>query len=377
MANLPMDKPVSIASRRGRRIALYVVVALGILITAAIYVKYREALDFPRQGPGAWYPAAPSPIARALGPGVVIGKRLYVFGGFHTRPLNVTRRVDVYDPTIDKWARMANMPIANTHIATAVDGDTAWLAGGFLGDHPGRATGSVYKYHAPTDRWTIATPLPKPRAAGTLVRLGRNLHFFGGFSFDRNTTYGDHWVLPIDGEQKWTLRAPFPKARGHHAAVVLDGKIYAIGGSFNHDDDRRDVVYVHRYDPRSDQWAEVAPLPFALSHIESSTLVWNKRIYVFGGRSDHRSSFFRHLLQPQPVQRRFAMPDVTAYDPADDSWIPQQELPVGLMIPIVVQIDGRIIVTNGSTFYTYFPQSSTYVGCFPLISRPAKEQIPC
>lgn len=360
-----------------RRTATYGIAIVSLLIAAALFAKDRISRDLPRQAPGAWYPAAPSPIARALAPGVVIGKELYVFGGFYTRGLKVTRRVDVYNPDTDSWVRKADMPITNTHIAVAVDGDTAWLAGGFVGDHPGEATTKVFKYHAPSDSWSAATPLPAPRAAGAMVRIGRALHYFGGFSRDRNTTYGDHWVLSLDGDHRWTRRAPLPQPRGHLGAVVLDGKIYAVGGGFNHDTDRSDVKFLHRYDPATDRWTALASLPYGVSHIDTSTLVWNNRIYVFGGRSDEEKSLVNRIFPKTNPLRRTALPDVIAYDPKANSWSPQQELPVGLMIPVVVAIGDRIIATNGSTLYTYFPQSSTYTACFPIKSRPAREPRPC
>lgn len=377
MANLPMERAPSALPRRLWRMAPYGLAVFSLLLASAIYVKYRINQEPPRHEPAAWHPGAPSPIARALAPGAVIGKQLFVFGGFYTRDLRVTRRVDAYDPIRDRWTRRANMPITNTHIAVATDGDTAWFAGGFVGHHPGKATAKVFNYHAPTDRWTPATPLPGPRAAGTLVRLGRNLHFIGGFLPDRDTTPGDHWVLPLDGEQKWTSLARLPKARGHHGAVALNGKIYVVGGSFNHDTDRQDVAFVHRYDPATDRWTEVAPLPYGLSHIESSTLAWNGRIYVFGGRSDTGSSRLKRFLQPQPVGRRSAVPDVNAYDPATDTWSPQPELPVGLMIPVVAEVNGRLVVTNGSTMNTFFPQGSTYVSCLPLVVKKLRVKILC
>lgn len=377
MADLLRDRPGYREGRLLSRAAPYGLAAIALLIAAAVYANHLRSRELPRQPPGAWYPAAPSPIARALAPGIVIGKKLYLFGGFYTRGLKVTRRVDVYDPAADRWTRLADMPIANTHIATAVDGDTAWLAGGFAGDHPGKATTRVYKYHAPTDSWSEGPPLPAPRAAGAMVRIGRTLHFFGGYTTDRDTTPGDHWALPLDGDQRWTRRAPLSEPRGHLAAVVLDGAIYAMGGAFNHDNNRQDVAFVQRYDPATDRWTARAPMPYGASHIDNSALVWNGRIYVFGGRSDERRSLIDRILRRHPVARRTALPDVIAYDPATDRWAPQQELPVGLMIPVVVAIGDRIIVTNGSTLYTYFPQSSTYTGCFPLKSRPASLQRPC
>src|SRR5688572_8362179 len=73
-----------------------------------------------------WKPAAFSPIARFEGSGVVVGGKLYVFGGFYDSDLHASPRVDVYDPEADAWQRLADMPVAVTHCNPAVDGNTVW-----------------------------------------------------------------------------------------------------------------------------------------------------------------------------------------------------------------------------------------------------------
>lgn len=370
MLGLRQEKESRLAADSTWRLLHWTATALAIMGAVGFLAKYRLSLEPPRQPPAAWHPAAPSPIARAEGPGVVVNGKLYVVGGFNSRNLDVTNRHYAYDPQADRWQRLADMPVSNTHIVGAVDGDTVWYAGGYVGKHPGKAIRDVYKYHVPSDRWTKGPPLPEPRAAGVLVRLGRNLHYISGLSLDRDTNYGDHWILPLDGVQQWTPRAPMPMPRGHMGAAVLDGKIYVVGGQFHHDNHRRDLAYVHRYDPGPDKWTEMAPLPFAVSHIELSTVVWKGRIYIFGGRSDSKTGRLKRLADPQPsVLRSTALPDVFAYDPASDRWEPQPELPVGLLGPVVGVIGDLVVLTNGSTMNTFFAQSSTYVGCFPLTFR--------
>lgn len=376
MSNIPMGRVATAGTRLIWRLVPYGVAAFAVFLAAAVLAKFYAAQELPRHHPAAWYPVSPSPIPRAEGPGTVVNGKLYIVGGFHTRALEVTSRFDVYDPASDRWSRLSDMPVPNTHMLGAADGDTIWYAGGFIGDHPGRATRAVYKYHVPSDQWTEGPPLPARRAGGGFVRLGRSLHYFSGLSLDRNTNYGEHWVLSLDGDQTWTPRAPLPHPRSHLASVVLDGQIYAIGGQFRHDLNRRDVAFVHRYDPDSDSWTALAPLPFALSHIETSTLVWGGRIYVFGGRSESYKPFVERLKKRYPFSRATAIPDVLAYDPKTDKWEPQPELPTGLLAPVVVNVGDKVILTNGSTMNTYFVQSSTYVACLPLKWHSLRQKDP-
>lgn len=63
-------------------------------------------------------------------------------------------------------------------------------------------------------------------------------------------------VRSFDGTT-WSSRAPMPTARSHAAAVVLDGKIWVIGG-----EEKRSVPSraVEVYDPATDTWMRRAPL---------------------------------------------------------------------------------------------------------------------
>ncbi|NWI16714.1 KBTBB protein, partial [Crypturellus soui] len=93
----------------------------------------------------------------------------------------------------------------------------------------------------------------------------------------------------------WSQVRPLAQPRSQLKLLALDGYLYAVGGEC--------LFTVERYDPRSDRWSPVAPLPkgaFAVAH-EATTC--NGEIYVSGG------SLFYRLLK---------------YDPKRDEW---QECP--------------------------------------------------
>ncbi|XP_061545017.1 kelch domain-containing protein 7A [Phycodurus eques] len=73
----------------------------------------------------------------------------------------------------------------------------------------------------------------------------------------------------------WKEISPMNEARPRCKLAALDGYIYAIGGEC--------LSSVERYDPRSDRWAFVAPLPndtFAVAH---HVTVCNGELFVSGG----------------------------------------------------------------------------------------------
>ncbi|XP_071191493.1 kelch domain-containing protein 7A-like [Salvelinus alpinus] len=73
----------------------------------------------------------------------------------------------------------------------------------------------------------------------------------------------------------WKEISPMNEFRRHCKLVALQGYIYAIGGEC--------LSTVERYDPRSDRWTFVAPLPndtFAVAH---HVTVCNGELFVLGG----------------------------------------------------------------------------------------------
>lgn len=91
------------------------------------------------------------------------------------------------------------MPTAVTHVNAALDGSRVWFAGGFVGNHPGLTTDAVWQYDAIANSWQEGIPLPETRAGGGLQIIDGELHYFGGFAADRDTTCGEHWSLLLEG----------------------------------------------------------------------------------------------------------------------------------------------------------------------------------
>jgi len=284
--------------------------------------------------------------------------KLYVFGGFSEnrdeKPI-VTQAAHVYDPVSDRWAALKDTPDPITHAGTAVDGTDIYVAGGFLGDHPGPQTDHVWRYNTLTDTWTALPSLPSARGAGALVRVGRDLHYFGGTERTTDGEYlrddSDHWVLNVDVPKTWQRRAPLPNARNHIGAVELGGLIYAVGGQHLGDEAYGDLTDVNRYDPASDTWTSLAPLPLPLGHITASTGGWNGRVVAIGGVT--------LATQGSAIEGKESN-TVLAYDPAVNRWSALTSLPEPRQSPVAGVIGGKVIVTTGST--SVGPVDTTFVG---------------
>lgn len=303
-----------------------------------------------------WKKVAATSFARVESPTAIADGKLYLFGGF-TESLDASNQVDVYDAVANSWTRKKDMPTRLTHLNPAVDGNTIWFAGGFKGKHPGPVTAEVWKYDVASDTWSEGPALPERRAGGGLVVVGRNLHYFGGYKIDRNTDAGDHWVLSLEGGKAWQREADLPDPRGHVSAIALDGKIYALGGDHGHDVKQIDVKSCHRFDPATKKWSEIASLPDGRSHFESSTMVYNGRITIFGGRCN----------SSQPV--RNVVGDILQYDSKDNRWDVVGNMPEKLLAPSAVIISGQFVIAGGGLNNPRPLTANTWVAPLPALNK--------
>jgi hypothetical protein len=79
----------------------------------------------------------------------------------------------------------------------------------------------------------------------------------------------------------WTSLTPMPTARGALGAATLNGKIYAVGGGDFHV--ALDTVEV--YDPKLDHWSTMPSMNYARGCLGLTCV--NNTLYVFGGAHMH------------------------------------------------------------------------------------------
>ena len=294
-----------------------------------------------------WQPLASMPQERFEHACALVGDALYVFGGYG-QGVKSSNHVQAFDLARNEWRRLRDMPSAITHVNTAVDGRTVWIAGGFKDGYPGKAIDEVWKYDVDKDAFVAAPSLPEPRAGGGLALVGRRLHYFGGLKQDRDTDAADHWVLDLDATgspAKWKSAADMPAPRNQFGTVTHQGKIYAIGGQFHHDSTSGkpalDQARVDIYDPATDSWSSGPELPIPHSHSENSTFLHKGRLFVIGGRSVNRVEAAIWVLSAEGKWSRFGT------------------LPVPLIGPAARIIAGRLVVAGGAP-RGYDPQSRVW-----------------
>jgi N-acetylneuraminic acid mutarotase len=304
-----------------------------------------------------WTSGATAPLGRYEGLSTAVDGRLYVFGGFYTTgSIDATDRCDAYDPATNSWMRLASLPEPITHTALAYDGrGYLYLAGGFVGTHPGPITDHVWRYHIASNTWSAGPALPSPRGAGMLVCRGRTLHFFGGAARITGTTvqdFAEHLTLDLDAPAPaWVQRAPLPNPRNHLGGAVLNGKVYAIGGQLLDNEATGNQADVHEYDPATDTWTTKASMPRPLSHISATVLPLNNRLIVVSGVTNATG----------------AVANIVEFDPVANVWREITPLPAPRHSPMAGLAGGRLVVSGGT--YTQL-HTDTWVSDRVLSTAP-------
>jgi N-acetylneuraminic acid mutarotase len=304
--------------------------------------------DAPKAGPFLWTEAAPCPVARFEAHGVVVKGELWVMGGFLSSMLNVTTRIDIYDPNTNSWRLGPELPGAETHAGVVNVGDDFVMVGGFVGNVLTRTTtAGVWRWNAADAAWNAGPELPTPRAAVAAALVGTELHAAGGLGPDGNTDSGEHLVWDVAGAAAWTGAAPLPNPRNHGGGAASGDLFFAVAGRHGWDEKTGHDPALEAFDPATGSWTTRAPMPKARSEIGAATVTMSDgRLLVVGGS----------------IEGKNPSADVLVYEPARDLWSALQSLPVPLKGVVAARVGAKIIVTTGSPTSTD-PSATTYVGC--------------
>lgn len=198
---------------------------------------------------------------------------------------------------------------------------------------------------APTpveNSWTSKTPMHQARgglgvavvngkiyAIGGSTKTGAPQNYSGGF-VGTNEEYDPE-------TDTWTLKAPMPTPRSNFRLEVVHNKIYCIGG-LTHNGSVTHAIEV--YDPSTDTWETIAPFPTPRESF--TTVVYNDRIYVIGGIAGR--DLAKELLGAYTGATE-------VYDPALDTWETKASMLNARFPETCVVINGKIYVISGSTTY--------------------------
>lgn len=126
-------------------------------------------------------------------------------------------------------------------------------------------------------------------------------------------------------EDTWIQKAPMPTPRNFLSTSVVNGKIYAIGGTGG-------PTAVEEYDPATDTWTRKNPMP--TEKVWTPTSAVNGKIYAIGGVA---------TAGGPPLAR------VDEYDPATDTWTSKAPMPTARFAHSTSVVEGIIYAVAGWT----------------------------
>ena len=274
---------------------------------------------------GNWKVLPPTPTARTEVAVVNHQGKIYLIGGF--TPNGISEQVEVYDPKTQSWSQVAPLPAPRHHTTAVSTHGKIYVIGGFSSGM-WTPVNTVYAYDAAENKWTEQTPMPTERGALAAGVIDGKIYAVGGALkklFRLRDSNANEAYDPTTNT--WKQLAPIPTPRDHLTVSVANGLLFAIGGrvnvNYNQNLDTNEV-----YDPISNQWKTRAPLPTARSGITSQTI--NGKIYVFGGESGEGT-----------------FNENEAYDPKTNQWSTQPPMPKSCHGLGSAVVNGAIHLLNG------------------------------
>lgn len=169
--------------------------------------------------------------------------------------------------------------------------------------------------------WITLAPLQVARQELAVAAANGKVYAIGGISGGRAVLAS---VEEFDPQtNRWRFVAPLPEPLHHSAAAVVDDIIYVIGGYRTLAFDPTDAVY--RYDPRSDLWTRVASLPLPRGALAAAVI--SGRIFAVGGNPGGNT--------------------LTMYDPLMDRWTTLAPMPTAREHLAAAASGGKLYVAGG------------------------------
>ena len=238
------------------------------------------------------------------------------------------------------WQTMAPLPDHRTEISAATDGTRIFVLGGFARSifGLGVAPFAVYAFDPAINGWSYLTDLPEPVNHAGLVYLDGSLYVVGGYRRTSLNPLGRLMIYDLDAGT-WREGPPMLTPRGAMGVVVLNGRIHAIGGTYDGTvgDGAGLTQYgvntgIHEvYDPRTGVWTRAADLPTPRNHV--GAVVARGEIIVMAGRNDATYQLTANEI----------------WSPTTNSWRTAAPVPTGRSGVAAAELRGFVYLFGGET----------------------------
>ncbi len=155
------------------------------------------------------------------------GGEIVILGGFDEAAASVAR-AEAYDPETDSWRALPDMDVPAHHVAATVFDDALYIFGGNLG-FDFEPLPFVSRLFVGGDAWGDASGMPVGRERGSMVIgvLDGRIHLVGGLGVSGVSDMHDAYDPVTD---QWEVLAPLPQPTDHAAGGTVGGSLVVAGG---------------------------------------------------------------------------------------------------------------------------------------------------
>jgi hypothetical protein len=210
-------------------------------------------------------------------------------------------------PGATHWRPRAPMIVGRAFFASVVIDDTLYAIGE-----------GVERYDFAADRWTMIVPQGTlPRSHFAAAAVGRTIYVLGGYPVEQSGFFS----VDVDRGTVRRLEPPpgFAPGDHFHLMVVIDGVLHVIGGIAG----ETFTLKTEHWTLGADGWRAQAAAPVGMWAKFAAQAVIGDRLFAFGDFGGY------------------------CFDAATNSWSRRAPLPLALVMPAAVVIDGTLWLIGG------------------------------
>ncbi|XP_077395769.1 kelch-like ECH-associated protein 1A [Festucalex cinctus] len=285
---------------------------------------------------------------RMVPPAPIRGTQLiYVAGGYRQHSLPT---MEAYDPVRKVWLKLADMEAPSSGLGACTLFGLLYTVGGRnLSLESMTESGALCCYNPMTNQWSQRAPLNTPRNRVGVGVVDGCIYAVGGSQGSTLHNTVERWDPETN---RWSFVCPMQVARLGAGVAACGGALYVVGGL----DGQSRSNAAEKYQPDTNTWHQLAPMSAARSGL--GLVCVNAYLYAIGG--------YDGLNQLATVER---------YNVARNTWEARASMQCCRSTHGVAVHQGRIFVLGGfnqhefvSSVECYCPERNewTYVSDMPL-----------
>lgn len=239
---------------------------------------------------GAWALYGTTPSSYSFRQAVVVNNYLYLIGGYNDSIVATSETLYTTinpDGTLGSWSTAAPIPLPIARSKAFLTKGKIYIVGG--NSLSGSCINAVYIANLNSSgfitSWSLGKPFAKQIYRGSLAVTSRYVYMLGGLIDAGNNNINSVYRAYINSDgsiSDWVLDANLPSGLSRSESVVVNNKVYLIGGT-DINNNQSSTVYINSLnsDGTLGPWVTGTSFPTTIS--QHQLIVTSSKIYNIGG----------------------------------------------------------------------------------------------